>query len=124
MKIEVPIGEVFDKLSILLIKLIKIQDTTKIQFVKTEFTEIINNNDFKECKGIDRVIELIDVNSQLWNVEDNIRIKESKKEFDEDFIKLARKVYVLNDKRFEIKKEINILNNSKLNEVKSYQKYN
>jgi len=124
MKIEVPVGEVFDKLSILLIKLIKIQDAAKIQFVKTEFIEIINSNDFKECKGIDRVIELIDVNNQLWNVEDNIRIKESKKEFDEDFIKLARKVYVLNDKRFEIKKEINILNNSKLNEVKSYQKYN
>ena len=67
--------------------------------------------------------KLLDVNKQLWTIEDNIRQKEKKEKFDEEFIEIARSVYFTNDKRCEIKNEINILTNSSIYEVKSYEKY-
>ena len=69
------------------------------------------------------VKQLFDTNKELWTIEDKLRIKEKNKEFDDVFIQLARSVYVTNDRRAELKKQINILTNSELIEEKSYEKY-
>lgn len=124
MKIEVSNGEILDKVSILKIKLEKIFDDNKRQNIETElnmlnpiYDTIVNNFNIKQ-----KFIELMIVNRKLWDIEDAIRQKEIKKEFDNEFIKLARSVYMENDLRFKIKKEINILSDSILVEEKSYEK--
>ena len=124
MKIEVSNGEILDKVSILKIKLEKIFDDNKRRNIETElnmlnpiYDTIVNNFNIKQ-----KFIELMIVNRKLWNIEDAIRQKEIKKEFDNEFIKLARSVYMENDLRFKIKKEINILSDSILVEEKSYEK--
>ena len=124
MKIEVSNGEILDKVSILKIKLEKIFDDNKRRNIETElnmlnpiYDTIVNNFNIKQ-----KFIELMIVNRTLWNIEDAIRQKEIKKEFDNEFIKLARSVYMENDLRFKIKKEINILSDSILVEEKSYEK--
>jgi hypothetical protein len=124
MKIEVSIGEVVDKLSILSIKLKKIKDEDKLKNIRKEY-DILKSS--MEENGIqvesDQFKELESTNLILWDIEDRIRVKESRKEFDEDFIELARKVYFSNDKRSEIKREINIKYGSDLIEEKEYVKY-
>ncbi|MEJ2055707.1 MAG: DUF6165 family protein [Calditrichaceae bacterium] len=109
MKIEVSIGEVVDKVSILSIKLEKIKNPEKLKNIEKEFNLLY---EALKTTGITReskpFIELVNVNRTLWEIEDKIRIKEAKKEFDEDFIKLARSVYFENDKRADIKKQINV----------------
>lgn len=125
MKIEVSIGEVVDKMTILSIKENRIRDEVKKNNVSKE------NNYLKmsliEMGYIDRfskeIDELTRINETLWDIEDKIREKEEKKEFDSEFIELARAVYMTNDKRFEVKKKINEMSNSSFKEEKSYAKY-
>lgn len=125
MKIEVSNGEILDKLSILEIKSRKILDEDKLINVEIErrcllpMYGLISTTEEIRSKFDD----LIKVNSMLWEIEDKIREKEYKKEFDNEFIELARSVYKTNDIRASIKKDINILSNSNLVEEKSYVKY-
>ena len=121
MKVEVSLGEVFDKISILIIKLIKIKNAEKVTHIKNELLTLLNAVDFNNLKNKQDFLDLILTNAALWDIEDNIRIKERAKEFDDEFIDLARSVYITNDKRFSIKNNININNSSTLNEVKSYE---
>jgi hypothetical protein len=121
MKVEVSLGEVFDKISILIIKLIKIKNVEKLTHIKNELLTLLNAVDFNNLKNKQDFLDLISTNAALWDIEDNIRIKERAKEFDEEFIDLARSVYITNDKRFSIKNNINVNNSSTLNEVKSYE---
>ena len=121
MKVEVSLGEVFDKISILIIKLIKIKNAEKLTHIKNELLTLLNAVDFNNLKNKQDFLDLILTNAALWDIEDNIRIKERAKEFDDEFIDLARSVYITNDKRFSIKNNININNSSTLNEVKSYE---
>jgi hypothetical protein len=123
MKIEVSIGEIVDKLSILQIKLENITDEAKLVNVRTEFNYLYNIV-FKDLK-IEKTDynKLLKINKQLWVIEDDVRDKERDGEFDEIFIELARSVYFTNDKRSEIKKDINIQYGSEFVEEKSYQDY-
>ena len=123
MKIEVPIGDIVDKLSILSIKQKKISDPDKLININTEYVYLHNIvfNDLNITEA--DYDELLLVNEQLWNIEDSIRIKEKNKEFDADFIKLARLVYVTNDIRFKVKQTINLKYKSEFIEEKSYENY-
>ena len=124
-KVSVSVGEVFDKITILQIKKDKIKDRNKLININKELNEI--ETVVEEHKNDKEILSFIktlkNINLKLWEIEDKIRAKESLKEFDEDFIKLARSVYIVNDKRAEIKKEINLKTNSNLIEEKSYKKY-
>ena len=116
-QVDISIGELIDKISILEIKSTKIEDKKKLTNVEKEL---------KLLKDIAPEIddkyhtELSIVNIRLWEVEDELRVKESKEEFDDEFIALARSVYKLNDERARIKYRINIKYNSELVEEKSY----
>jgi hypothetical protein len=124
MKIEISIGEIVDKLSILQIKKNNIQDVIKLENINKEY-EYLNDVVFNELKiSKEDFFNLVLINEDLWEIEDKIRFKERDKEFDTDFIELARSVYFTNDKRAEIKKEINLKYGSLFVEEKSYSKYN
>jgi hypothetical protein len=125
MKVKISIGEALDKLSILHIKKEKIKDVEKLKNVNKEHGEILNycENLLKEDSINSLFDKLIDVNSKLWQIEDEIRKKEMNKQFDEEFINLARSVYITNDHRADIKKQINLLTSSEIVEEKSYEKY-
>ena len=127
MIVDTPIslGELIDKISILVIKEKKITDEKKNNLIREELTllrkilnEAANNNSINNYLN-----QLIDVNSTLWKIEDEIRDCEKNKKFDQKFIELARSVYITNDKRAEIKLEINNKFGSKIVEIKSYTKY-
>jgi hypothetical protein len=123
--IPVSIGELIDKLSILQVKKTKISDEVKLEFVNKEF-EILYNLSSVYLNNIE--IEslyhrLVEINSSLWDVEDNLRIIETEKRFEGEFIDLARKVYFTNDERFRLKNEINLITSSEIREVKDYVKY-
>lgn len=123
MKIEVSIGEIVDKLSILDIKKNNIKDELKLVNVINEYN-YLRNIVFNELKIEESdFLNLVIINERLWDIEDKIRDKEKEKLFDNDFIELARSVYVTNDKRSEIKKNINLKYGSLFIEEKSYQKY-
>jgi len=120
----VSLGELVDKLSILLIKVERIEDKSKRAYAREERDRLQNLLSELNLDGIDEdLANLVEVNSQLWEIEDAIRLKERDKVFNEEFIKLARRVYQVNDQRFELKKAINERFGSTLCEVKSYQKY-
>ena len=121
----VSIGEIIDKLSILQVKKTKIQDEKKLEYINTEFELLYNlASTYLNNSEIETIYhELVKVNSSLWDVEDNLRIFESEKKFDEEFITLARKVYFTNDERFRLKNQINLISNSEIREVKDYVKY-
>lgn len=123
MKIEVSNGEIADKVSILMIKKDRLDDQSKIINVSKELDEI--TPDFLNIMTFDHplYIELKEINSSLWDIEDRIRDKERSKLFDDEFVALARAVYFTNDKRAEIKKKINAITGSSLTEEKSYAKY-
>ncbi len=124
MKIEVSNGELVDKVSILSIKLEKIKSEEKLSNIKKEYDLLVKYmNELGINESSSEYRELIKVNTELWEIEDKIRIKEANKEFDDEFIQLARSVYFQNDKRFEIKKRINQLTKSHLAEEKEYVKY-
>ena len=123
MEIEVSIGEIVDKLSILRIKKNNITDEEKLVNINKEY-DYLYYKVFQELKiESSDFYEMIMVNEILWNVEDSIRNKERNKEFDQDFIEMARSVYITNDRRSEIKKNINLKYNSTFVEEKSYEKY-
>ena len=119
-KINVSIGELFDKYTILQIKKRHIQDETKLKFIDNEIQYLKNIKD-SLFVPIKLVQKLEVVNNNLWNIQDTLRIKESKNEFDGEFISLARSVYKTNDIRNDIKNTISNLFNSDILDVKSYQ---
>jgi len=124
--VEVSVGELLDKISILEIKKEKIKDSKKLKFIVDELsilknqleknikTELIPDELFKSLK---------DVNTKLWIIEDDKRMCEKNSDFGEKFIKLSRDVHFLNDKRAKIKLEINNLTGSKIKEIKEYTSY-
>ena len=123
MRIEVSIGEIVDKLSILQIKLENITDEDKLVNIKKEFNYLYSIV-FKDLKiQLEDYQPLLDINKELWGIEDDIRDEERAKRFETQFIELARAVYVTNDKRSQIKKDINIKYGSEFVEEKSYQDY-
>ena len=126
MLVPVSNGEFMDKYSILLIKKEFIDDLTKINYVNQEITYLLEHvNKIKTTYNIDALFDkLIKINKKLWVIEDELRGKERKKEFDKEFIELARSVYFTNDERAFVKKQINEETDSNIFEVKSYEKYN
>jgi hypothetical protein len=121
----VSLGELVDKISILHIKNINIKDDEKLKLIREEL-ELLNQTLNKHIKNNDiqnYLDSLIEINSKLWVIEDDIRDCERKKKFDQTFIDLARSVYFTNDKRSEVKLEINKKFGSKIIEVKSYEEY-
>ena len=121
----VSLGELLDKISILIIKEKNIVDTQKQYHIKNEL-EVLNKtleNSISRSQVKEYIEKLIEINSELWFNEDDIRDCERKKQFDQKFIDLARAIYITNDRRSEIKLEINKKFGSKLVEVKSYEKY-
>jgi hypothetical protein len=125
MKIEVSHGEIVDKLTILQIKKENITDNEKLVNINKEYDylfTVVENDLGIATESLD-YLKLLSVNKELWVIEDNIRNKERQKEFDEEFIKLARDVYYTNDVRAKIKKEINLKYGSGFVEEKSYNEY-
>ena len=121
----VSLGELVDKISILHIKNINIKDDEKLKLIREEL-ELLNQTLNKHIKNNDiqnYLDSLIEINSKLWVIEDDIRDCERNKKFDQTFIDLARSVYFTNDKRSEVKLEINKKFGSKIIEVKSYEDY-
>jgi len=121
----VSLGELVDKISILHIKNINVKDEEKLKLIREE-QELLNQTLNKHIKNNDiqnYLDSLIEINSKLWVIEDDIRDCERKKKFDQTFIDLARSVYFINDKRSEVKLEINKKFGSKIIEVKSYEEY-
>jgi hypothetical protein len=121
----VSLGELVDKISILHIKNINIKDDEKLKLIREELG-LLNQTLNKHIKKNDiqnYLDSLIEINSKLWVIEDDIRDCERNKKFDQTFIDLARSVYFTNDKRSEVKLEINKKFGSKIIEVKSYEKY-
>ena len=124
--VEVSIGELLDKISILEIKQNKIKDPEKLKFIQNEHSILKSQLDLNVKK--DEVIEklfnsLKEINSKLWIIEDDKRLCEKEKNFGEKFIKLSRDVHFLNDDRARIKLEINNHTGSKIKEIKSYTNY-
>ena len=126
----VSVGEIFDKLSILQIKEKKISDPIKLSNVKIEIKELnksiisLDIYDKSSQEVLDALkTELYETNFKLWDIEDALRELESQKKFEQEFISLARQVYITNDKRAEIKKEINRLTGSDIVEEKHYSEY-
>ena len=125
-KIPVSVGELVDKITILEIKNKKIKDIKKLSNIKLELKLL--NEFFRKKKLNTKLVKklknyLYNVNLKLWNVEDKLRDHEYKNKFNQNFVKLARKVYFLNDKRSKIKKDINESVGSKIIEEKSYKEY-
>ena len=127
MLINTPIslGELVDKISILIIKQKNITDETKLDHVKKELDFLQKTlMNYTQQEEINNYLEnLININSKLWNIEDDIRECERKKLFDQNFIDLARSVYFTNDERAKVKNDINETFGSELVEVKSYEEY-
>ena len=121
----VSLGELLDKISILIIKEKNIVDDQKQYHIKNEldFLNKTLEDSISQSKVKEYIEKLIEINSKLWLIEDDIRDCERKKQFDQKFIDLARAIYIKNDRRSEIKLEINKKFGSKLVEVKSYEKY-
>ena len=124
--VEVSVGELLDKISILEIKKEKIKDSEKLKFINDEYNVLKDqfNKYVKSDERIDKLFKsLKEINSKLWVIEDDKRLCEKKSEFGEKFIKLSRDVHFLNDKRANIKLEINDKTGSKIKEIKEYTKY-
>ena len=123
--IPVSVGEMIDKLSILQVKKIKVNDEDKLEFINKEFELLYNfSSEYLNNLEIELIYnKLILVNTNLWDIEDKLRILEKEKKFDTEFIASARKVYFTNDERFRLKNEINLLTSSEIREIKDYVKY-
>ena len=124
--VEVSIGELLDKISILDIKKDKIKDETKLEHILREY-KILKEEYDNKVKNDDKLSKLYtslkEINSKLWVIEDEKRLCEKNANFGDDFIKLSRDVHFLNDERAKIKLEINIHTGSKIKEIKEYTKY-
>jgi hypothetical protein len=123
MKVEVSNGEIIDKLTIIQIKMERIKDKAKLENLRKEYDELIQETSSIMSKSDPLFEALYKVNCDLWDIEDHIRDLERKKDFGDDFISTARSVYLLNDKRTGLKREINIRTSSGLIEEKSYEEY-
>ena len=123
MKIEVSNGEIIDKKTIIQIKLERITDAAKRVNLQKEYDELAEASLAIIADSDPLYKALYDVNCELWDIEDHIRDLERDKDFGDDFIQTARSVYFKNDKRSEIKREINLKTRSGLIEEKSYEKY-
>ena len=124
--VEVSVGELLDKISILEIKQEKIKDTEKLNFINEEHTILKDqlNDNVKIDKKLTELFELLkQINAKLWVIEDDKRQCEKEKDFTDNFIKLSRDVHFLNDDRAKIKLEINIHTGSKIKEIKEYTSY-
>jgi hypothetical protein len=123
MKIEVSNGEIIDKLTIIQIKLERIKDKEKLVNLQKEYDILIGVSSSIINISDPLYQALYEVNCELWDIEDRIRDLERKKNFGDEFISVARSVYFKNDRRSELKREINIKTSSGLIEEKSYEKY-
>jgi hypothetical protein len=124
--VEVSVGELFDKISILEIKKDKIKDKEKLKYIVDEYNllkeQMLNNVKLNEkLKGLFDTLK--DINSTLWVIEDDKRLCEKNSDFGEKFIKLSRDIHFLNDKRASIKLDINNQTGSKIKEIKEYTNY-
>ena len=127
MQVEISNGELLDKISILELKILRIEDEEKLINVMTEF-DVLNPLAIELFEKYDsqlqnHYLELAKINGELWNIENWIRDCEREKRFDKEFVELARSVYITNDKRCEVKKLINLTTSSGLIEEKSYKEY-
>ena len=123
---EISAGELLDKISILEIKIDKIKDSSNIAEITKEYKILkeVKDSQIESTEKLEKLyIEIKKINLNLWNIEDQIRICEKKKDFGENFINLARSVYLNNDKRSKIKSEINKLLGSNIKEIKQYADY-
>ena len=124
--IEISVGELLDKISILEIKQEKIKDPEKIKFINNEYS-ILKNQFNTNVKSDDKLNQLYkslkEINSKLWIIEDDKRQCEKDKDFSDKFIKLSRDVHFLNDDRAKIKLEINNHSGSMIKEIKEYTSY-
>lgn len=120
--IPISVGELLDKVSILYIKNSKIHDEEKLKKIETELLHLLPIvKPFLEIPEVDDLYtDLMGINYELWGVEDKLRISEKENRFQINFINLARSVYTLNDQRSALKEKINVLTNSEISEVKSY----
>ena len=124
--IEVSVGELLDKISILEIKQEKIKDPEKLKFINTEHSILKDqlDNNVKPDEKLNGLFQsLKDINAKLWLIEDDKRLCEKNSNFTENFIKLSRDVHFLNDDRAKIKLEINTHTGSKIKEIKEYSSY-
>ena len=124
--VEVSVGELLDKISILEIKYNKIKDPKKLNFINDEYKILKDqlNSNIKDYSEIESLYNsLKEINSKLWVIEDEKRLCEKNSDFGEKFIKLSRDVHFLNDERSKIKLEINNKTGSKIREIKEYTKY-
>tara|TARA_B100001027_G_scaffold14549_1_gene8772 strand:- start:13 stop:405 length:393 start_codon:yes stop_codon:yes gene_type:complete len=125
--VEVSVGELFDKISILEIRKNKIKDKEKLKFINDEYNilkeQMINNIKLDE-KLSNMFKSLKEINAKLWEIEDDKRLCEKNSDFGEKFIKLSRDIHFLNDKRASIKLDINNYTGSKIKEIKEYKSYN
>ena len=124
--VEVSVGELLDKISILEIKSEKIKDPEKLKYIKDEY-KILKDQLNKSIKNYNEIESLYnslkEINSKLWVIEDDKRLCENNSEFGEKFIKLSRDVHFLNDDRARLKLEINNKTGSRIKEIKEYTKY-
>ena len=124
---EISVGELFDKITILNIKLKKISDPNKLKNIKIELDALLEQSNkiiLKDDEKLNKNIKkLQNINEELWDIENTKRECEAKKEFGDIFIKISRDVHFKNDIRASIKKEINLLSDSKITEEKEYSKY-
>ena len=124
--VEISVGELLDKVSILEIKKEKIKDPEKLKFIDDEYKVLKNqlDNNIKSDKKLNELLEsLKKINSKLWVIEDEKRMCEKNSDFGEQFVKLSRDVHFLNDDRAKIKLEINAQTGSKIKEIKQYTSY-
>jgi hypothetical protein len=124
--VPIPPGELVDKITILEIKAERIADRQKVTNVRLELDLLqrtLRESDLAEADVADQTQRLKSINERLWDIEDRIRLKESSDSFDQEFIELARSVYLINDERARVKREINELLGSTLIEEKSYTPY-
>ncbi len=124
--VEVSIGELLDKISILEIKKVKIKDPKKLEFINDEYNILKSQLDqnVKSSEKLDNLFQsLKEINSKLWVIENEKRMCEKNSDFGEKFVKLSRDVHFLNDERAQIKLSINEQSGSKIKEVKQYTDY-
>ena len=123
MKVEIPLGDVVDKISILRIKLLKLKSSEALSNVERELNSLLSSwrsEGLQEVESLMQYQELSAVNSALWNIEDDLRFLERQSSFGDEFIEKARKVYQLNDRRSVLKRQINVNLGSALIEEKSH----
>jgi hypothetical protein len=121
----VSVGELIDKLSILQVKKTKITNEEKLEYINKEFELLYNlSSVYLDNKQLETLYHiLVKTNSKLWDIEDQLRVLESEKKFNDEFVELARNVYFTNDERFSLKNQINKITDSEIREIKEYIEY-